>query len=124
MKTAVGNGYTYVLSPQLVQDSLREVPRPTHVLFYVDNFDPRQDDLRRMMELDGPNRRVLIVRSAQTAAKYGATFIPSYNHCNGCVPLDALGDSCEVAVKGSFYNARVCGDLQAIKASFAKEAPR
>jgi hypothetical protein len=121
MKTVVGNGYTYVLSPQIVQDVLGEVPKTTRVLFYVDNFDPRQDDLRRMMELDGPNRRELIIRSAKVAAKYGAIFIPSYNHCNGCVPSNVVGDSCEVGPKASVYNARVCGDLQAIKTSLAAE---
>jgi hypothetical protein len=121
VKTAVGNGYTYVLSPQIVQDVLGEVPKATRVLFYVDNFDARQDDLRRMMELDGVNRRELIIRSAEVAARYGAIFIPSYNHCNGCVPSDVVGDSCEVGPKLSVYNARVCGDLQVIKASLGAE---
>jgi hypothetical protein len=119
VQTAVGKGYTYVLSPQIVQDVVREVPRDTLVLFYVDNFDPRQDDLRRMMELDGPNRRELIIRSAEMALKYGAIFIPSYDHCYGCVPSNLIGDSCEVGPKLSVYNARVCGDLPALKLSLA-----
>jgi hypothetical protein len=123
IKTGVGNEYTYVLSPQIVQDVLKEVPKKTRVLFYVDNFDPRQDDLRRMMELDGPNRRELIIRSAKVAAKYGAVFVPSYNHCHGCVPLNVLGDLCEggPGAKLSVYNARVCGDLRSIKDSFAAQ---
>jgi hypothetical protein len=121
VKTTVGNGYTYVLSPQIVQDVVGDVPKTTRVLFYVDNFDPRQDDLRRMMELDGPNRRELITRSAKVAAKYGAIFIPSYNHCNGCVPSNMVGDSCEVGGELSVYNARVCGDLRAIQDSLAAE---
>jgi hypothetical protein len=121
IETAVGNKYTYVLSPQIVKDLMGEVGNTTQVLFYVDNFDPRQDDLRRMMELDGPNRRELIIRSAKVAAKFGAIFIPSYNHCNGCVPRNLVGDSCELGAKLSIYNARVCGDLPAIKASLALE---
>ena len=121
VSTDVGVRHTYVLSPLIVQDLVREVPKGTIVLFYVDNFDSRQDDLRRMMELDGPNRRELIKRSAGVAAKFGATFVPSYNHCDGCIPLNLIGDACEADSKSnlSVYNARACGDLDTIKASLS-----
>jgi hypothetical protein len=117
--TGEGDRYSYVLSPLIVRDVIRKVPGHTRVFFYVDNFDFRQDDLRRMMELDGPNRRGLIKRSADAAANGGATFIPSYNHCDGCVPLNLIGDSCERSPNTglSFYNAHRCGDLGAIRAS-------
>jgi hypothetical protein len=117
VKTEFGDRYTYVLSPSIVQDLVRKVPKNTRVFFYVDNFDSRQDDLRRMMELDGPNRRELIRRSGEVAAKYGATFVPSYNHCDGCIPLNLVGDACEAkpSSKLSVYNARECGDLGAIR---------
>ncbi len=119
--TDVGRRYTYVLSPLIVQDLVGAVPKSTRVFFYVDNFDPHQDDLRRMMELDGPNRRELIKRSGEVAARYGATFVPSYNHCDGCVPLNLVGDTCEVdpGSKLSVYNAHECGDLEAIRESLA-----
>jgi len=121
VSTDVGVGHTYVLSPLIVQDLVREVPKGTNILFYVDNFDSRQDDLRRMVELDGPNRRELIKRSAMVAAKFGATFVPSYNHCDGCIPLNLIGDPCEADSKSnlSVYNARACGDLNTIKASLS-----
>lgn len=121
VKTTVGNGYTYVLSAKIVEDVMGEVPSTTQVLFYVDNFDPRQDDLRRMMELDGPNRRAMIVRSAEVAAGGRAVFVPSYNHCMGCIPSTIIGDSCELGPKGSVYNARVCDDLQAIATVLATD---
>ena len=121
VETGVGKGYTYVLSSQIVQDLLKKVPKSTHVFFYVDNFDAKQDDLRRMMELDGPNRREMIRRSSEVATKLGATFIPSYNHCDGCIPASFVGDACEISAsnKVTIYNARVCGDLDTIQASFA-----
>lgn len=121
VSTDVGVRYTYVLSPLIVQDLVRNVPKGTSILFYVDNFDSRQDDLRRMMELDGPNRRELIKRSAKVAAKFGATFVPSYNHCDGCIPLNLVGDPCEAnsESKVSVYNARTCKDLDTIKASLS-----
>jgi hypothetical protein len=121
VRTDVGVQYTYVLSPMIVQDLLQKVPKGTSVLFYVDNFDSRQDDLRRMMELDGPNRRALIKRSAEMAAKFGATFVPSYNHCDGCIPLDLIGDPCEADTESNLsgYNSRACGDLDTIKASLS-----
>jgi hypothetical protein len=121
VSTDVGVRHTYVLSPLIVQDLVREVPKGTNVLFYVDNFDSRQDDLRRMMELDGANRRELIKRSARVAAKFGATFVPSYNHCDGCIPLNLIGDPCEADSKSnaSVYNARACGDLNTIKTSLS-----
>ena len=121
VSTDVGVRHTYVLSPLIVQDLVRKVPKGTSILFYVDNFDSRQDDLRRMMELDGPNRRELIKRSAMVAAKFGATFVPSYNHCDGCIPLSLIGDPCESnsESKLSVYNARACGDLDTIKATLS-----
>ena len=121
VSTDVGVRHTYVLSPLIVQDLVRKVPKGISILFYVDNFDSRQDDLRRMMELDGPNRRELIKRSAEVAAKFGATFVPSYNHCDGCIPLNLIGDPCEAnpGSKLSIYNAGECGDLDTIKVSFS-----
>ncbi len=121
LSTDAGVRHTYVLSPLIVQDLVRKVPKGTSILFYIDNFDFRQDDLRRMMELDGPNRRELIKRSAKVAAKFGATFVPSYNHCDGCIPLSLIGDPCEANSESnlSVYNARACGDLATIKASLS-----
>ena len=121
VSTAVGMRHTYVLSTLIVQDVMQRVPKGTSIFFYVDNFDSRQDDLRRMMELDGPNRRELIKRSAEVAAKFGATFVPSYNHCDGCIPVSLIGDPCEAnpQSKLTVYNARECGDLDTIKTSLS-----
>jgi hypothetical protein len=123
VSTEFGAQYTYVLSPLIVQGLIREVTKRTGVLFYVDNFDSRQDDLRRMMELDGPNRRELIQRSGEVAARHGATFVPSYSNCDGCVPLNLVGDSCKAKLnsKLSVYNARECGDLEAIRETLAAQ---
>ena len=113
----VGVGYTYVLSPKIVEDSIKMVPPRTKVFFYIDNFDYKQDDLRRFMELDAQNRRDLIVRSAEEAKKRGAIFVPSLNHCDGCVPAELVGDKCEVVEerKMSTYNAVLCGDMDAVR---------
>lgn len=51
----IGVGYTYAPSPQIITESVARVPSYTLVMFYVDNWNPAQDDLRRMMELDSQN---------------------------------------------------------------------
>jgi hypothetical protein len=51
-KNGIGVGYSYALSSQIVRDSRANAPGKVRVFFYVDNWDPTQDDLRRFMELD------------------------------------------------------------------------
>jgi hypothetical protein len=120
----VGNGYTYVLSPRIIADRVASVPPYTRVMFYIDNWDPEQDDLRRLMELGGPNRRTLIVKSAENAATGGAYFIPTLYHCEGCGPkLEIVGDPCEVLPSTKTqYDAYVCGDWSAIRRALSIES--
>lgn len=114
--TPVGRGYTYALSAAIADHCVAQVPRSTRVLFYIDNFDYHQDDLRRMMELDSLNRRELITRSAQTAHDHGVTFVAALNHCDGCVPASFVGDKCEITSSNvSYYNAATCGDIEAVR---------
>lgn len=114
--TDVGKRYSYVLSSAIVEHYVGLVPSRTKVMFYIDNFDYRQDDLRRMMELDAPNRRILITRSASAAHQHGAIFIPSLNHCDGCIPPEFVGDPNELLPGGkiSYYDAAACSDFQTI----------
>ena len=114
VETREGRGYTYVLSPAIAAHFAGLVGGRAVVLFYVDNFDFHQDDLRRMMELDGPNRRAMIVGSGRVAAEHGVVFVPSLDHCDGCVPPALVGDACEVSGGVSYYDAVVCGDLEAV----------
>jgi hypothetical protein len=114
-RPAIGVGYSYALSPLIVRETVDRVPAGTKVFFDVDNWDPRQDDLRRFMELDHDNRRFLILQSARNARQGGAYFIPPLDHCGGCVPRDAVIDPCEVLPNGSTeYNAMRCRDLAVI----------
>jgi hypothetical protein len=93
------------------------------VFFYVDNWDPRQDDLRRFMELDGDNRRYLLLTSAKTARRGGAYFILNMLHCVECIPASVVGDKCEIRPDGKTeYDAIVCGDLPAIKEARAAQS--
>lgn len=118
LRPGIGVGYAYALSPQIVRDFRSMSPAGVHLFFYVDNWDPAQDDLRRMMELDPINRRFLIVESAKTAHANGAYFIPSLNHCDGCVAPSAVGDSCELTPgrnDRTEYDAARCGDEAAIE---------
>lgn len=115
-RDGVGVGYSYVLSLSIVRDIVGRVPNNTIVMFYVDNWDKSQDDLRRMMELDSENRRFLLKQSAVAAVKYKAYFIPPIYHCWGCISADAVGDTCEVSTAGvSVYNASDCGDMQTVR---------
>jgi hypothetical protein len=111
VRTQDGNGYTYALSAAIINHYVALVPRRTKVMFYIDNFDYKQDDLRRMMELDGLNRRHLITQSAQAARAGGAVFVPSLNHCDGCVPSNVIGDTCELLPVSGGQNPRDFGDV-------------
>lgn len=115
----VPGGYSYALSRRIVADTAATLPRRVKAMFYVDNFDASQDDLRRMMELGAGARRIMILRSAQTAADGGAVFIPSLNHCEGCVPKAVVTDACEVLVENQSteYDAAACGDMATIGAA-------
>lgn len=120
-----GVGYTYALSHAIARDTLSQVPSHTKVLFYVDNWDESQDDLRRYMELDPANRRELLVLSGQAAKEEGVYFLPPVIGCVGCVKITHVGDSCELrgdaAKQVSEYSAPICHDLDAIKASLAAQ---
>jgi hypothetical protein len=112
----VGVGYYYSLSPAIVADARRDLPPNVAIFFYIDNWDPKQDDLRRFMELDAQNRRQLIVQSARTARAGGAYFVPSLDHCIGCVKPDAVVDKSEIRPDGrTEYDAVRSGDLSAIR---------
>jgi hypothetical protein len=118
VRPGIGVGYSYALSAQIVRDFRARSPSNVYLFFYVDNWDPAQDDLRRMMELDAANRRFLIVESAKTAHAGGAYFIPSLNHCDGCIAPSAIGDKCELMpdrTDKTEYDAVRCGDEAAIK---------
>ena len=116
-RPGVGKGYSYTLSDKLIRTVKAEASHDVRVFFYVDNWDPRQDDLRRLMELDGSNRRYLITSSAEVAHQEGAYFIPSLNHCDGCVPLEAVGDLCEIlpGTQKTEYDVFRCGDVSAVR---------
>lgn len=121
-RPGIGVGYAYVLSPRIVADQIAQYSRQTKIFFYVDNWDNRQDDLRRFMELDAVNRRYLITESAKVARAGGAVFVPPLDHCQGCDPPGVVGDRCEILPNGqSEYNAVRCGDMptiaQALRAS-------
>ena len=115
-RPGIGVGYTYTFSPQIITESVARVPPYTLVMFYVDNWNPAQDDLRRMMELDGQNRRTLLIKSAENAAKGGAYFIPTIFHCPCGPDKEEVGDSCEDASGGgpTQYDGYMCGDWPTI----------
>jgi hypothetical protein len=115
-RPGIGVGYAYSLSPLRVRDVLADKPPNRRVFFYVDNWDPKQDDLRRFMELDADNRRYLLQTSAQTAHENGAYFIPNLLHCVDCIPSNVVGDRCEIRPDGKTeYDAVTCQDIPAIK---------
>lgn len=115
-RTGIGIGYSYALSPLIVKDTVASVPASTKVFFTIDNWDPTQDDLRRMMELDADNRRFLIVQSARNARRGGAFFEPPLDYCPGCTPRNVVVDSCEIKSDNTTeYNALKCGDISTVK---------
>lgn len=115
-RPGIGVGYAYSLSPRRVHDVMATVPPGRRVFFYVDNWDAKQDDLRRFMELDSANRRYLLSTSAHTARQGGAYFILNLLHCVDCIPASVVGDRCEVRPDGKTeYDAVTCGDLPTIK---------
>jgi len=115
-RPGIGVGYSYSLSAERVRDVLATAPKNAHIFFYVDNWDAKQDDLRRFMELDGNNRRYLLTTSAQVAHKYGAYFILPMLHCVGCIPAQVVGDKCEIRADGKTeYDSVTCGDIATIK---------
>ena len=117
-RPGIGIGYSYSLSSLRVRDVLAVAPQKQRVFFYVDNWDPKQDDLRRFMELDGDNRRYLLETSAQTARKNGAYFILNLLHCVNCIAPKIVGDRCEIRADGKTeYDAVTCGDVAAIKSA-------
>ena len=123
-RPGIGVGYSYVLSPRIISDFRARSPSRTRLFFYIDNWDPAQDDLRRLMELDGANRRFLIVESAKTAHAGGAYFIPSLNHCDGCIAPSSIGDTCELMpgrTDKTEYDAIRCGDEAAIKEALDRQ---
>lgn len=122
LRPGVGVGYSYSLSPARVHDVLATAPKHARVFFYVDNWDAKQDDLRRFMELDSDNRRYLLITSAQTARQNGAYFIPPMLHCVDCIPAAAVGDKCEIRADGKTeYDAVACGDIPTIKRVLAEQ---
>ena len=100
-RPGAGNGYSYVLSPAIIEDQKAKLPATTAVLFYVDNWNDKEDDLRRMMELDAGNRRFMIAQSLVVARQHGALFVPSLDHCVGCVAPRLVGDACEILPDGA-----------------------
>jgi len=118
-RPGIGDGYSYALSPRMVEDTVGEVPAGTKVFFDVDHWDSKQDDLRRFMELDAENRRFLIQQSMRNARKGGASFVPPLDTCGGCTPRSAVVDECEKPPNPSpdytEYNIVRCGDLAAVK---------
>ncbi len=125
-RPGAGNGYSYVLSPAIIEDQKAKLPATTAVLFYVDNWNDKEDDLRRMMELDAGNRRFMIAQSLVVARQHGALFVPSLDHCVGCVAPRLVGDACEILPDGrSQYDALTCGDMQTIRQNLhAEPAPK
>jgi len=124
-RPGIGDDYSYTLSGKLIRAIKAEASSDARVFFYVDNWDPRQDDLRRMMELDPINRRFLITSSAEAAHQGGVYFIPSLDHCDGCVPPEAVGDQCEIlpGTRKSEYDAFRCGDVGAIQEALDLQSP-
>jgi|ERR1700722_6300341 hypothetical protein len=117
-----GIGYSYTLSSRIVADSKQEFGPAVKLLFYVDNWDPTQDDLRRFMELDPDNRRFLISASLAAARSHGVTFVPPLSTCVGCVPVSAVSDTCEILPAGQTeYNPLRCGDLALITRTSPRE---
>lgn len=119
LNPGVGVGYTYALSEEIVRFYANALGGNTKVMFYVDNWDRNQDDLRRFMELDAANRRKFIQLSYATARKYGSFFVVPLNHCTGCVEAAFVGDQCEIVDSNmTEYNAVRCNDVEFIAETF------
>jgi hypothetical protein len=119
-RPGIGVGYSYALSPLMVSDTVNSVPPGTKVFFNIDNWDSRQDDLRRYMELDADNRRFLVQQSVINAHRKGAYFMPDMDGCGGCTPVEVVVDPCELVLSqktgtGTEYNAIRCNDLPSLK---------
>lgn len=121
-RPAVGRSeYAYVLSKRHIDDVKAATKPGTKVFFYIDNFDANQDDLRRLMELDRINRHFMLRESGRVARLSGVYFLPSLNHCAGCVPNDPaiIKDPCHIVTSASpaytQYDAYECGDYEAIR---------
>jgi hypothetical protein len=107
-----GIGYSYVLSRNIIAEEKSLLPSGVAVLFYVDNWNSDEDDLRRMMELDVDNRRFLIAQSLIVARQNGAYFVPSLDHCVGCIPANDVIDKCEILPNNQTqYDAFSCEDI-------------
>jgi len=68
----------------------------------------------------------MIVESAKTARANGAYFIPSLNHCDGCIPPPVIGDPCELMPGRSDsteYDVVRCEDEAAIEEALGHESP-
>ncbi len=119
-RPGIGVGYSYALSPGIISDTRALSAPGATVLFAIDNWDPSQDDLRRLMELDAENRRYLLLQSAKNARAGGAYMVLALNQCAGCVKPEFVADRNEILRDGhTEYNAVRCGDLATIKAALA-----
>lgn len=115
-RPGIGVGYSYVLSKRIIADTKSQVPPGVEVFFDVDNWDPNQDDLRRLMELDPANRRYMLEQSSAVAEAKGVHFVPPLEHCVGCVPVKDVGDHSEIRNDGrSEYRVSSTGDLATIQ---------
>jgi hypothetical protein len=121
-RLGVGNGYSYTLSRTMINDMKALAKAGTKILFFVDNFDGMQDDLRRFMELDAINRRYFILESVRLAKANGVFVTLPLTHCEGCVDKSLTGDACHTVptpnpntLPKTAYNALACGDFPAIQ---------
>lgn len=109
--------YSFTLSPKIIGDMKRLANPQTKILFYVDNYDGQDDDLRRFMELDAINRRFLMLESVRLAKSSGVFVSLPLNHCEGCIQADRTGDACHIipSTKSTSYDALACGDIPTIR---------
>jgi hypothetical protein len=119
----VGVGYSYALSQAIITARKAATPNPaTKLIFYVDNYDPNTDDLRRFTELDSRNRRFMMLESMRQARANGVSLSLPLTHCEGCIPAVAVVDQCHlvpgVVPSIASYEAFACGDFPVISAAF------